>query len=83
MDDLARKHRQLRMTDWIEHLNREVMTAMQARLVGKFPEPFYQAPSGTAFAELQFTHDYERSALHELAHWCIAGDARRKYDDYG
>ena len=24
-----------------------------------------------------------RSALHEVAHWCIAGDARRQQTDYG
>ena len=71
------------MIDWIEHLNREVMPALQIRLVGGFPEPFYQAPSGKVSAEVQFTRDYERSALHELAHWCIAGAARRLHDDYG
>ena len=71
------------MIDWIEYLNREVMPALQTRLVGGFPEPFYQAPSGKAPAEVQFTRDYERSALHELAHWCIAGAARRLHDDYG
>ena len=71
------------MIDWIEHLNREVMPALQIRLVGGFPEPFYQAPSGKVSAEVQFTRAYERSALHELAHWCLAGAARRQHDDYG
>jgi len=27
--------------------------------------------------------DYPRSALHEAAHWCIAGAARRRLEDYG
>ena len=71
------------MIDWIDHLNREVMPDLQTRLVGGFAEPFYQAPTRTAPAEVQFTRDYERSALHELAHWCIAGDVRLKQDDYG
>lgn len=83
MDDSVKKLHQPCMIDWIEHLNREVMPALQTRLVGGFAEPFYQAPAGTAPAEVQFTRDYERSALHELAHWCIAGDARLKQDDYG
>ncbi|MCG8439844.1 MAG: elongation factor P hydroxylase, partial [Pseudomonadales bacterium] len=26
---------------------------------------------------------YFRSALHEIAHWCVAGDARRQLEDYG
>lgn len=30
-----------------------------------------------------YTHDYFRSALHEIAHWCVAGPARREQEDYG
>ena len=71
------------MTDWIEHLNREVMLPRHTRLAGGFPEPFYRAAAKDALAEIQFAHDHERSALHELAHWCIAGAARRQRDDYG
>ena len=71
------------MIDWLEHLNNEVMLPRRTRLAGGFPEPFYMAPSADAPAQVQFTRDYERSALHELAHWCIAGDSRRLLDDYG
>ena len=71
------------MIDWLEHLNNEVILPWCTRLAGGFPEPFYKAPSADAPAEVQFTRDYERSALHELAHWCIAGDSRRLLDDYG
>ena len=71
------------MTDWLEHLNNSVLHAYNTRLVGGFSEPFYKAPIGDSLAEVQFTRDYERSALHELAHWCIAGEARRRMDDYG
>jgi hypothetical protein len=71
------------MTDWVGHLNKEVLLIHGTRLVGGFSEPFYKAPAGKSLAEVQFTRDYERSALHELAHWCIAGEARRRMDDYG
>ena len=71
------------MTDWFEYLNNEVLLNHGTRLVGGFAEPFYKAAAGQALAEVQFTRDYERSALHELAHWCIAGEARRRKDDYG
>lgn len=71
------------MTDWQEQLNNEVLLAHNTRLVGGFPEPFYRAASGSSLSEVRFTRDYERSALHELAHWCIAGEARRRLDDYG
>lgn len=30
-----------------------------------------------------FTKDYYASALHEIAHWCIAGKERRQLIDYG
>lgn len=30
-----------------------------------------------------FTQDYYSSALHEIAHWCIASQERRKLTDYG
>jgi elongation factor P hydroxylase len=30
-----------------------------------------------------FTHDYFSSALHEVAHWCVAGEQRRLQHDYG
>lgn len=30
-----------------------------------------------------FTKDYYSSALHEIAHWCIAGQQRRQLRDYG
>lgn len=47
-------------------------------------EPFYQATdSSEGMAMIHSTHDYFSSALHEIAHWCIAGEERRKRDDYG
>jgi len=47
-------------------------------------EPFYQAPSASNRLAIIFsTKDYFSSALHEIAHWCIAGSKRRKQDDYG
>lgn len=71
------------MTDWLEHLNNRVLLVHNTRLVGGFSEPFYKAAAGSSLSEVQFTRDFERSALHELAHWCIAGEARRRMDDYG
>ncbi len=52
-------------------------------LRGGFAEPFYQPPLGGSPAEIRFTRDYLNSCLHEVAHWCIAGSARRRQDDYG
>jgi elongation factor P hydroxylase len=34
-------------------------------------------------AIIRYNRDYARSALHEIAHWCIAGSERRQRVDYG
>lgn len=54
------------------------------RLVAGGEEPIY-LPAGPEHPEsrLVFRHDYVSSALHEIAHWCIAGAARRRLVDYG
>ena len=33
--------------------------------------------------EIYFRNNFASSALHEIAHWCIAGAERRKVIDYG
>jgi elongation factor P hydroxylase len=71
------------MIAWLEGLNRQILNVYNTRILGGFDEPFYRAPVGNAPAEIHFTHDHERSALHELAHWCVAGSDRRRQDDYG
>lgn len=55
----------------------------RTRLVGGFDEPFYVAPTAIKAGEIRFTKDYVRSALHEIAHWCVAGRERRRQDDFG
>ncbi len=53
-------------------------------LVGGGDEPFYQPSSaGHEFHQIVYRADYAASALHEVAHWCIAGQARRQLADYG
>ena len=53
-------------------------------LVGGSPEPLYRP--GEAAGELHtifYREDYLASALHEVAHWCIAGSERRQRVDFG
>lgn len=53
-------------------------------LLGGAEEPLYQpAVQGRQFNRIFYRSDYASSALHEVAHWCIAGDERRKCVDYG
>ncbi len=36
-----------------------------------------------SYHQIFFAHGYYASALHEIAHWCLAGDARRLIEDFG
>ena len=67
--------------------------SVNTRLVGGASEPIYIPAGISATRDtnddqcsfeaisschrLFFRHNYFSSALHEIAHWCIAGDARR------
>lgn len=53
-------------------------------LVGGGEEPLYE-PSTAADEphRIVFRQDWYASALHEIAHWCIAGPQRRQQLDYG
>ncbi len=46
-------------------------------------EPFYQAATENTKATIFCREDFFSSALHEIAHWCIAGKERRAIDDFG
>ena len=62
-------------------------------LCGGFAEPAYLpasclpascSPGGDRrAAEVRYTLDYPASALHEAAHWLLAGQRRRNLPDYG
>jgi elongation factor P hydroxylase len=55
----------------------------QTCLRGGADEPLYTPPAPGRSAIVAFRADYVASALHEVAHWCIAGPARRRRVDYG
>lgn len=54
------------------------------RLLAGGEEPVYLPADAThPHHRIVFRHDWLASALHEIAHWCIAGTARRQLVDYG
>lgn len=56
----------------------------KTELVSGGDEPIYLPCSDThSFAQIISTHDYFSSCLHEVSHWCIAGDKRRQLVDFG
>ncbi|MEZ5560779.1 MAG: elongation factor P hydroxylase [Pseudomonadales bacterium] len=52
-------------------------------LLGGAEEPLYLPATARRPAIIRYTLDYAASALHELAHWLVAGAERRRQVDYG
>ena len=60
------------------------LVSEHTRLVGGAAEPLYQPAAQPGGIHLLFyREDFFASALHETAHWCIAGPARRRQADFG
>lgn len=58
--------------------------AWRTVLEGGAEEPCYcPAADETGLHRIYYRHDYFASALHEVAHWCIAGKQRRLLPDFG
>ncbi|NDV91927.1 ABC transporter ATP-binding protein [Alteromonas sp. 345S023] len=54
------------------------------RLVRGNDEPIYLPADETcSYHQIVFAHGFFSSALHEISHWCIAGEKRRLLEDYG
>lgn len=69
--------------DLVLALNPYLLERWNTRLAGGFMEPLYTPPTSDEPGEIRFARDSIASALHELAHWCIAGKERLKIIDYG
>lgn len=54
------------------------------RLIKGEHEPIYlPAGQGAPYHQIVFAHGFYASALHEIAHWLVAGPKRRLLEDYG
>lgn len=76
----------------VEHHYQDLISLFEAtffqqyntRLVKGGDEPIYLPTSDDCtFNQIVFAHGYYASALHEIAHWCLAGPARRLLEDFG
>ena len=68
----------------IQTFNQGLGFQFDTKLIDEGTEPIYQPAQHHGEAhKIFFAHGYWSSALHELAHWCIAGSERRKLLDYG
>ena len=70
--------------DIITIFNHTFYSSLNTKLVSGNEEPLYQpADEHIDFHQIIFAHGYFSSALHELAHWLVAGEKRRRRVDYG
>ena len=70
--------------DLIVLFDRLFSATENTRLVRGQQEPIYlPADNNCSFHQVVFAHGFFSSALHEISHWCIAGDKRRQQRDYG
>lgn len=70
--------------DLIKIFNGCFESSHNTQLVRGEEEPIYlPADENTPYNSIVFAHGYFSSALHECAHWLIAGEERRKQIDYG
>jgi hypothetical protein len=70
--------------DLITLFNQTFSLSYNTRLVKGADEPLYLPANMVCdYHQIIFAHGYYSSALHEIAHWCIAGEKRRLLEDYG
>ena len=67
----------------INCFNQAFAASHNTRLFAGAAEPLYLPATHERGAQLWFREDYAASALHEAAHWCIAGWRRRQLIDFG
>ncbi|MFT7243806.1 MAG: elongation factor P hydroxylase [Candidatus Azotimanducaceae bacterium] len=77
-----RPEESVQIDDVVSTFNECFFSTHGTRLVGGAREPFYQVGEAGQ-CDIHFCYDYVASALHEVAHWCVAGARRRGLDDYG
>ena len=73
----------LSQADICSCFNRIFSVPYQVVLRGGGAEPEYLPPSAGKRGAIIAREDFAASALHEAAHWCIAGTQRRTLRDYG
>jgi elongation factor P hydroxylase len=72
------------VSDLIRLFDNTFYLQYQTRLIKGDDEPIY-LPANACSGDHQiiFAHGYYASGLHEISHWLVAGEQRRKLEDYG
>lgn len=70
--------------DLIELFDNSFYQDFNTRLIKGGDEPLYlPASESCPYHQVIFARGFFASALHEIAHWCIAGEQRRQLEDFG
>lgn len=70
--------------DLIDIFEQCFFSEFNTKLVKGENEPVYlPADKVTPYHRIIFAHGFYASALHEISHWCIAGNKRRLLEDFG
>lgn len=73
-----------RLEDIIKLFDGLFADTFNTRLVRGGDEPLYlPADADHDWHRVIFARGFYTSALHEISHWCIAGERRRQLEDYG
>lgn len=67
----------------VDRFNDCFACAANTTMIGGAQEPLYLPAATGRRARLLFREDFAASALHEAAHWCIAGRRRLEQRDFG
>ncbi|WP_163932944.1 elongation factor P hydroxylase [Paraferrimonas sp. SM1919] len=72
------------INDLIQIFDQSFFESENTRLIKGEGEPIYLPAHGdTRYHRIEFAHGFYASAMHEIAHWCLAGKVRRQLPDYG
>ena len=75
---------QYQYLDLIQLFDRTFYNDFNTRLIKGGDEPLYlPANAECEYHQIIFARGFYASALHEIAHWCIAGEERRLKEDFG
>jgi len=73
-----------KIEDIINIFDSTFYSSFNTKLIRGGDEPIYlPASEQCEYHQIIFAHGYYASALHEIAHWCIAGSQRRLLEDFG
>ncbi len=81
---MSSDNNRIRLDHLISVFEKTFFADFNVKLVAGGDEPVYlPADDNVTYNRIIFTNDYFSSALHEIAHWCIAGPARLQEIDFG